>query len=69
MTNEQMKALAAVRAAFVAAETAGLTEGEICKAAVTGLVHPEVKGGRPPGNYNPIADFLDETSRKAHDKR
>jgi len=69
MTNEQMKALAAVRAAFVAAETSGLTETEICRAAVTGLVHPEVKGGRPPGNYNPIADFLDETNRKAHDKR
>jgi|HubBroStandDraft_6_1064221.scaffolds.fasta_scaffold05503_3 hypothetical protein len=26
MTNEQIKALAAVRAAFVAAETTGLTE-------------------------------------------
>jgi len=56
MTNEQIKALAAVRAPFVAAETSGLTEAEIWKAAVTGLVHPEVKGGRPPGNYNPIFD-------------
>jgi hypothetical protein len=49
MTNEQIKALAAVRAAFVAAETTGLTEADIWQAAVTGLVHPEVKGGRPPG--------------------
>ncbi|HWO27934.1 MAG TPA: hypothetical protein VNO32_03965 [Candidatus Acidoferrum sp.] len=49
MTNEQIKALAAVRAACVAAETTGLTEAEIWKAAVTGLVHPEVKSGRPPG--------------------
>ena len=69
MTNEQIKALAAMRAAFVAAETTGLTEADIWKAAVTGLVHPEVKSGRPPGNYNPIADFLNETKRKAHDKR
>ncbi|HWO29916.1 MAG TPA: hypothetical protein VNO32_14070 [Candidatus Acidoferrum sp.] len=65
MTNEQMKALEAVRAAFVAAETTGLTEAEICKAAVTGLVHPEVKGGRPPSNYNPIADCLDKPKNKA----
>jgi hypothetical protein len=65
MTNEQMKALEAVRAAFVAAETTGLTEAEICKAAVTGLVHPEVKSGRPPGNYNPIADCLDKPRSKA----
>ena len=56
MTNEPIKALAAVRAAFVAAETTGLTEAEICEAVVTGLVHPEAKGGRPPGNYNPLAD-------------
>jgi hypothetical protein len=69
MTNEQMKALEAVRAAFVTAETTGVTEAEICKAAVTGLVHPGVKGGRPPGNYNPIDLFLDETKRKAHDNR
>jgi hypothetical protein len=62
MTNEQIKA---VRAAFVAAETTGLTESEICKAAVTGLVHPEVKSGRPPGNYNPIADCLDKPRSKA----
>jgi hypothetical protein len=66
MTNEQIKALAALRAAFVAAETTGLTEADVWKAAVTGLVHPEVKDGRPPGNYNPIANFLDETKRKAH---
>jgi hypothetical protein len=65
MTNEQMKALAAVRAAFVAAETTGLTEAEICKAAVTGLVHPEVKSGRAPGNYNPISDGLDKQKGKA----
>jgi hypothetical protein len=65
MTNEQIKALAAVRAAFVAAETTGLSEAEICKAAVTGLVHPEVKGGRPPGNYNPISDGPDTAKNKA----
>ncbi len=65
MTNEQIKALAAVPAAFVAAETTGLTEAEICRGAVTGLVHPEMKGGRPPGNYNPIADCLDKPKSKA----
>jgi hypothetical protein len=65
MTNEQMKAPKAVRAAFAAAETTGLTETDIWKAAVTGLVHPEVKGGRPPGNYNPMPDGLDKPRRKA----
>ena len=65
MTNEQINALAAVRAAIVAAETTGLTELEIWKAAVTGLVHPAVKSGRPPGNYNPIADYLDKPKSKA----
>jgi hypothetical protein len=65
MINERMKALEAMRAAFVAAETTGLTEAEICRAAVTGLVHPEVKGGRPPGNYNPISDGLDKPKNKA----
>jgi len=65
MTNEQIKALAAVRAAFVAAETIGLTEAEICKAAVTGLVPTEVKSGRPPSNYNPIADGPDKQKSKA----
>jgi hypothetical protein len=65
MTNEQMKALVAVRAAFVAAETTGLTEAEIWKAAASGLVHPEVKGGRPPSNYNPIADCLDKPKSRA----
>jgi hypothetical protein len=64
MTNEPIKALAAVRAAFVAAETTGLTDAEIWKAAITGLVHPEVKSGRPPGNYNPIADCLDKPKSK-----
>jgi hypothetical protein len=68
MTNEQIKALAAVRAAFIAAETTGLTEAEIWNAAVTGLVHPEVKGGRPPSNYNPIADCLDKPKSKAQHK-
>jgi hypothetical protein len=58
MTNEQIKALAAVRTAFVAAETTGLAEAEICKAAATGLVHPEVKSGRPPVNCNPICSTL-----------
>jgi hypothetical protein len=65
MTDEQIKALAAVRTAFVAAETTGLTEADIWKAVVTGLVHPEVKGGRPPGNYNPISDCLDKPKSKA----
>jgi hypothetical protein len=65
MTNEQIKALAAVRAAFVVAETTGLTEAEICKAAVKSLVHPEVKSGRPPGNYNPISDGPDKQKGKA----
>jgi hypothetical protein len=65
MTKEQIKALTAVRAAFVAAETTGLTEADIWKAAVTGLVHPEVKGGRPPGNYNPMPDGLDKPKNKA----
>ena len=65
MTNEQIKALAAVRTAFVAAETTGLTEADIWKAVVTRLVHPEVKGGRPPGNYNPISDCLDKPNIKA----
>jgi hypothetical protein len=65
ITNEQIKALAAVRAAFVAAKTAGLTEADIWKAAVTGLVHPEVKGGRPPGDYNPVADCLDKPKAEA----
>ena len=65
MTNEPIKALAAVRAAFVAAETTGLTEAEICKAAVTGLVHPEVTSGRPPGNYNPVSDGPDTAKNKA----
>jgi hypothetical protein len=66
MTNEQIKALTAVRAAFVAAETTGVTEADIWKAAVTGLVHPEVKGGRPPGNYNPMPDGPDKQKGKAH---
>jgi hypothetical protein len=65
MTNEQMKALAKVRAAAVAAETAGFTEAEICEAVVTGLVHPGAKRGRPPGNYNPVADCLDRPKSKA----
>lgn len=60
MTNEQIRALENVRDAAVAAEITGLTEAEIREAVVTGLVHPEVKGGRPPGNYNPVADFLDK---------
>jgi hypothetical protein len=65
MTNEQIKALAAVRSAFVAAETTGLTEAEICNAAVTGLTHRETKSGRPPADYNPIADCLDKPKSKA----
>jgi methyl coenzyme M reductase beta subunit len=65
MTNEKISALAAVRAAIIAAETTGLTEAEICKAAVNGLVPAEVKSGRPPGNYNPIADGPDKQKGKA----
>jgi hypothetical protein len=65
MTNEQMRALENVRAAAFAAETTGLTAAEICKAVVTGLAHPEVKGGRPPGNYNPVADCLDRPKGQA----
>jgi hypothetical protein len=64
MTNEQIKALEAVRAASVAARTTGLTEAEIWKAAVAELVHSEVKSGRPPGNYNPIADGPDKPKGK-----
>jgi hypothetical protein len=65
VTNEQVRALEDLRAAAVAAETTGLTEVEICEAAVTGLVHREAKGGRPPGNYNPIADCLDTPKGQA----
>jgi hypothetical protein len=69
VTNEQMRALENVRAAAVAAETTGLTEAEICEAAATGLVHPEVKSGRPPGNYNPVADCLDAPKGEAQQGR
>jgi hypothetical protein len=69
MTNEQIKALEAVRAASVAARTTGLTDTVIYKAAATGPSYPEAKSGRPPINYNPIYLFLNETKRKAHDKR
>jgi hypothetical protein len=65
MTNEQIKALAALRAAVVATETTGLSEAEISKAVINGLVHPEVKSGRPPGNYNPISDGPDKQKGKA----
>lgn len=69
MTNEQIKALGAVRAASVAARTTDLTDTEIYKAAATGPSYPEAKSGRPPINYNPIYLFLNETKGKAHDKR
>jgi len=69
MTNEQIKALEAARAASVAARTTGLTDTVICKAAATGPSYPEAKSGRPPISYNPIYLFLNETRRKAHDKR
>lgn len=59
MTNEQMKALQAVRAASVAARTTGLTDAEINKATATGPRYAEVKSGRRPINYNPIAACLD----------
>ena len=65
MTNKQIKALAAVRAAFIGAELTGLTEAEIFKAAANGLVPPEVKGGRPPGNYNPVDAGLDTPKNRA----
>jgi hypothetical protein len=65
VTDEQMSALENVRAAAVAAETTGLTGAEICEAVVTGLVRPDVKAGRPPGNYNPIADSLDKPRGEA----
>ncbi len=69
MTNEQIKALGAVRAASVAARTTDLTDTEIYKAAATGPSYPEAKSGRPPINYDPIYLFPNETKRKAHDKR
>ncbi len=69
MTNEQVQALAAVRAAVLAAETTGLSKKEICEAAVAGLDYCVAKGGRPPGNYNPIAECLDEPEGKAHGGR
>lgn len=59
MTNEQMKALEAVRAASATARTTGLTDTEINKVTATGPRYPEVKSGRRPINYNPIADHLD----------
>jgi hypothetical protein len=65
MTDAQMRAVENVRAAAVAAETTGLTETEICEAVVTGLVHREEKGGRPPGNYNPMPDGPDKQKGKA----
>jgi hypothetical protein len=65
MTNEQMQALEAVRAAVFAAETTGLSKKEICEAAVAGLDYTEAKGGRPPVNYNPIADRPDKQKSKA----
>jgi len=65
MTNEQIKALAAVRAAFIAAQTTGLTDTEIYKAAATGPSYPEAKSGRPPGNYNPMPDGPDKQKGKA----
>jgi hypothetical protein len=68
MTNEQMSALENVRAAAVAAETTGLTQAEICDAVVTGLVHPGVKSGRPPGNYNPIDDSLAKPKAEAQQR-
>jgi len=69
MTKEQMQALEAVRAAVFAAETTGLTKKEICEAAVAGLDYSEAQGGRPPMNYNPVADCLDEPKGKAQHER
>jgi hypothetical protein len=69
MTNEQIHALEAVRAAIFAAETTGLTKKEICEAAVAGLDYSEATGGRPPMNYNPVAECLDEPKGKAQHGR
>jgi hypothetical protein len=63
MTNEQMKALEAVRAASATPRTTGLTDTEIYKATATGPRCPEVKSGRRPINYNPIADYLDGSKK------
>ena len=62
MTNEQVQVLAAVRAAAFAAEATGLTNKEICDAAVEGL-YSEAKGGRSPMNYNPVAECLEDPKK------
>lgn len=59
MTNEQIKALEAVRAASDAARRTGLIDAEINEVTVTGRSYREVQSGRSPINYNPIADYLD----------
>jgi hypothetical protein len=59
MTNEQMKALEALRTASATARTTGLTDAEINNATATGRSYPEVKSGRRPVNYNPISDYRD----------
>jgi hypothetical protein len=64
MTKEQATALAAVRAAFVAARTTGLTDKEILDVAISGARHTDaVKSGRPPGNYNPTAESSDDPKK------
>jgi hypothetical protein len=69
MTNEQLQALEAVRAAVFAAEATGLAKKEICEAAVAGLDYTEPKGGRPPMNYNPITEDLGESKVKGEHER
>jgi hypothetical protein len=68
MTNEQMHALEAVRAAIFAAESTGLSKKEICEAAVAGLDYAEPKGGRSPINYNPLAPDLHKPNLQGHHK-
>jgi hypothetical protein len=58
MTNEQMKAVEALRTALAAARTTGLTDTEIDKATATDTSYPEFKSARRPINYNPTADYL-----------
>ena len=68
MTNEQLQALEAVRAAIFAAESTGLSKKEICEAAVAGLDYTEPKGGRPPINYNPLGENPDVPKTQGHHK-
>jgi hypothetical protein len=68
MTNEQMQALEAIRAAVFAAQSTGLSKNEICEAAVTGLDCAGPTSGRRPINYHPLAENLDEPKAQGHHK-